>query len=64
MTPRQTSLLLIVITGLITAIGVSNNVSASAKDGIDRTDNVIGIVVIGGVIVAAFAKTMPPNPWE
>ena len=58
MTPRQASLLLIVVTGLITAIGISNNVSASAKDGIDRTDNVIGIVVIAQLILANYLQAI------
>ena len=65
MTSRQTSEILILIVALFTLWGISMNVGASAKDGEDRTGNVVALVVIGSAVGFGLAKTMPKkNPWD
>ena len=47
-----------VIVALFTLFGILNNVSSPAKDGEDRTEYIIALVMIGGVSTAGLLKSM------
>ena len=47
-----------VIVALFTLFGISNNVSSPAKDGEDRTEYIIALVMVGGVSTAGLLKSM------
>ena len=47
-----------VIVALFTLFGISNNVSSPAKDGKDRSEHIIALVMIGGVSTAGLLKSM------
>ena len=47
-----------VIVALFTLFGISNNVSSPAKDGEDRTEHIIALVMIGGVSTGGLLKSM------
>ena len=47
-----------VIVALFALFGISNNVSSPAKDGEDRTEYIIALVMVGGVSTAGLLKSM------
>jgi hypothetical protein len=58
MAQRKAGPILFVIIALITLFSISNNVSSPAKDGEDRSENIIALVMIGGVSTAGLLKSM------
>ena len=58
MTERKVGQIVFVIVALFTLFGISNNVSSPAKDGEDRTEHIIALVMIGGVSTAGLLKSM------
>ena len=58
MTQRKAGQMMFVIVALFTLFGISNNVSSPAKDGEDRTEYIIALVMIGGVSTAGLLKSM------
>ena len=47
-----------VIVALFALFGISNNVSSAAKDGEDRIEHIIALVMVGGVSTAGLLKSM------
>ena len=58
MTQRKAGQIVFVIVALFTLFGISNNVSSPAKDGEDRTEYIIALVMVGGVSTAGLLKSM------
>ena len=58
MTQRKVGQMVFVIVALFALFGISNNVSSPAKDGEDRTEHIIALVMIGGVSTAGLLKSM------
>ena len=58
MTQQKAGQMVFVIVALFTLFGILNNVSSPAKDGEDRTEYIIALVMIGGVSTAGLLKSM------
>ena len=58
MTQRKSEQIIFVIVAVFTLFGISNNVSSPAKDGEDRSEHIIALVMIGGVSTAGLLKSM------
>ena len=58
MTQRKVGQMVFVIVALFALFGISNNVSSPPKDGEDRTEHIIALVMIGGVSTAGLLKSM------
>ena len=58
MTQRKAGQIAFVIVALFSLFGILNNVSKPAKDGEDRTEHIIALVMVGGVSTAGLLKSM------
>ena len=58
MTQQKAGQIAFVIVALFALFVISNNVSNPAKDGEDRTEHIIALVMVGGVSTAGLLKSM------